>query len=171
MSLAARTREALREQPFLLDALRAGVVNYTALARHLDVGDPEAVAAALRRFAEDLDARPASGKGRVRMKRGIENIDTVTNGEANSETETGTGTHEKELLRVQGQRFGLDGGSLTAILAAGEPDPIALARALARCNVQDIDVRAAGIADALVVVVDQRDGPDALRAIEGVFDQ
>lgn len=169
MSLAGRTREALREQPFLLDALRAGVVNYTALARHLDVGDPEAVAAALRRFAEDLDARPDPGRARVRMRRGVEHVDTATSSEATTETETAT--QEDDLLRVQGQRFGLGGGSLTAILATGEPDPIALARVLARCDVHEIEVRAAGIAEALIVVVDQRDGPEALRAIEGVFDQ
>jgi len=32
MSLAADTREAVRERPTLYDALRAGVVNYTAAA-------------------------------------------------------------------------------------------------------------------------------------------
>ena len=35
MSLAAETREAVRTHPFLLDALRAGVVNYNAAAAWL----------------------------------------------------------------------------------------------------------------------------------------
>ena len=55
MSLASETRDAVRARPFLYDALRAGVVNYTAAARELDVdGEVDAVATALRRFAEEL---------------------------------------------------------------------------------------------------------------------
>jgi len=34
-SLAARTRDAVRDEPFLFDALRAGVLNYSAAARYL----------------------------------------------------------------------------------------------------------------------------------------
>jgi len=45
MSVAERTRAAVREEPFLHDALRAGVVNYRAAARYLDVGDEDAVRA------------------------------------------------------------------------------------------------------------------------------
>ena len=54
MTVAAETRRAVRASPFLRDALRAGCVNYTAAARFLDVGDEDAVVAALRRYAEDL---------------------------------------------------------------------------------------------------------------------
>jgi|APHM01.1.fsa_nt_gi hypothetical protein len=55
MSLAAETREAVRERPVLYDALRAGIVNYTAAAERLALnGDREAIATALRRFAESL---------------------------------------------------------------------------------------------------------------------
>ena len=50
MTVAAETREAVRDHPFLETALRAGVVNYTAAARFLDVGEEEAVAAALRQI-------------------------------------------------------------------------------------------------------------------------
>ena len=47
-SLAARTREAVRNEPFLHDALRAGVLNYTAVARYLEVdGEHDAIATAL----------------------------------------------------------------------------------------------------------------------------
>jgi len=55
MTVAADARAAVREHPFLETALRAGVVNYTAAARFLDVGAEEAVAAALRRYAAELD--------------------------------------------------------------------------------------------------------------------
>ncbi|PSP45784.1 hypothetical protein BRC63_00815 [Halobacteriales archaeon QH_10_70_21] len=55
MTVAADAREAVRDHPFLETALRAGVLNYTAAARFLDVGDEEAVAAALRRYADELD--------------------------------------------------------------------------------------------------------------------
>jgi hypothetical protein len=56
MNVAERTREAVRRRPFLHDALAAGVVNYAAAAEFLDVdrGD-DAVTAALRRYADDLD--------------------------------------------------------------------------------------------------------------------
>jgi hypothetical protein len=55
MSLASETRDAVRARPFLHDALAAGVVNYAAAARALDIGgDVDAITAALRRFAEEL---------------------------------------------------------------------------------------------------------------------
>ncbi|ESS09750.1 MAG: hypothetical protein A07HN63_00557 [uncultured archaeon A07HN63] len=74
MSLAAETREAVRERPALYDALRAGVVNYTAAAETLAIdGDREAIATALRRFAESLDAPDASDRSlTVRMDRRID---------------------------------------------------------------------------------------------------
>ena len=61
MSLASDTRDAVRRRSFLHAALAAGVVNYTAAARYLDVGEEEAVVAALRRYAEELTAeQPAA---------------------------------------------------------------------------------------------------------------
>ena len=79
MSLAEDTREAVRRRPFLLAALRAGVVNYTAAARSLAdevKGDPESIATALRRFAGSLpewetDARNA----RVSMQSGLGTVE------------------------------------------------------------------------------------------------
>ena len=48
MSLAAETRAAVRARPWLLEALRAGVVNYAAAAESLDVdGDTDSIATAL----------------------------------------------------------------------------------------------------------------------------
>jgi hypothetical protein len=44
VTLAAEAREAVRRRPFLYDALGAGVVNYSAAARLLDVdGETDAV--------------------------------------------------------------------------------------------------------------------------------
>lgn len=73
MSLAAETREAVRQRPFLLDALRAGVVNYTAAAEFLGLdGDAESIATALRRYAADLPAHATDARDtRVTMQSGV----------------------------------------------------------------------------------------------------
>lgn len=73
MSLAAEAREAVREHPFLLSALRAGVVNHRAAAEFLELdGDPDAVATALRRFAETLpEYETESRDARVTMHSGV----------------------------------------------------------------------------------------------------
>jgi len=153
MSLAADTRRAVRANPFLRDALRAGVVNYAAAARYLDVGDQEAVVAALRRFEDDLADYEAPAVGaRVTMERGLAR----------------TGDPEDALLRVGDVSLGPDGGDLTAVSASGDGvDARALGLVLRRLDSEGVAVAAAGAADgvALVVVLD-RDGPDALRCVE-----
>jgi len=152
MSLAAATRDAVRERPFLYDALRAGVVNYTAAARALDVeGDTDAVATALRRFAEELPADPAhESEARVSMRSGLGRAD------------------DAEALVTVGDTHVGDGGSLTGIVASGEVSPAALAEVLGRLRAADIAVEVAGVGDeTLVVVVQRRAGPDALRVVEG----
>jgi hypothetical protein len=57
-SVARRVREAIQMRPSLLDALKMGIVNYSALARMLQEeigeGSTEAVKAAVIRIAEDL---------------------------------------------------------------------------------------------------------------------
>jgi len=153
MSLAERTREAVRERPFLRDALRAGVVNYTAAARFLDLdGDAEAVAAALRRYAEDFpdydtDDRSAS----VSMESGLGPADSA----------------DDALLVVGGTAFAAGGGSLTGLLATGDADAAALAHALGCLRAEGIPVEAAGVGgESLLVVVARRAGPDALRIVE-----
>lgn len=156
MSLAERTREAARDHPFLVDALRAGVANYSAAARFLGVdGDPDAVGTALRRFADDLpDRDPAKRDVRVRMRRGI---GTVAEGESGDEP----------LLAVAGSAFGESGDGGTAVLATGTVDLHAARAALDALAVADVPVEAAAFdSDALVVVVDARAGADALRAVE-----
>ncbi|WP_324662830.1 DUF7523 family protein [Haloarcula sediminis] len=153
MSLAAATRDAVRERPFLYDALRAGVVNYTAAARTLDVeGDTDAVATALRRFAEELPDDPVhESEARVSMRSGLGRVE---DGDA--------------LLSVGATRFGEGTGSLTGIVASGDLEPAALGDVLGRLRAVDVAVAAAGVGDeTLVVVVERRDGPDALRVVEG----
>jgi len=57
-SVAQRVRDAIQVRPSLLDALKLGIVNYSALARLLQLeigeGSIEAVKAAVIRVAEDL---------------------------------------------------------------------------------------------------------------------
>jgi hypothetical protein len=153
MSLAAATREAVRERPFLYDALRAGVVNYTAAARTLDVeGDTDAVATALRRFADELgDESVHENEARVSMHSGLGRVD---DGDA--------------VLSVGDTRLSERAGSLTDIVASGDVSPAALGDVLGRLRAADIAAEAAGVGDeTLVVVVERRDGPDALRVVEG----
>ena len=153
MSLAAATREAVRERPFLFDALRAGVVNYTAAARRLDVeGDTDAVATALRRFAEELSDGPANeSRASVSMRSGLGRVEDA-----------------EGVLVVGDTRLADGAGSLTGIVASGDLSAAALGDVLGRLRAADIDVEAAGVGDeTLVVVVSRRDGPDALRVIEG----
>lgn len=152
MSLAAETRAAVRARPFLLEGLRAGVVNYAAAARALDVAeDTEAVATALRRFAERLPGREVSARRvRVTMHGGL-----------------GTGADEP-LLSVGDVSVGeAEDGSLTGVLATGSVDPAGLAHVLGVLAANSVDPAAAGVAgDALLVVVDRRDGPAAVRCVE-----
>lgn len=151
MSLAAETRDAVRDRPFLLEALRAGVVNYAAAARTLDLdAEEDAVATALRRFADDLSPPERVGRSaRVTMQSGL-----------------GPATDDP-VLAVGGHGFSPDRGSLTGVLATGAVDANALGDALARCRARDVPVTAAGVADdALCVIVARRDGAAAVRLVE-----
>jgi hypothetical protein len=159
MSLAADTREAVRERPVLYDALRAGIVNYTAAADRLALdGDREAIATALRRFAESLEDADASDRSlTVRMDRGIDPESTeslpVLDGDAVSDAVDAASA------------------SLTAIRATGDADAALLATVLDRLRIAEIDVLAAGVAaDSLAVAVPQRSGATALQLVEGVAD-
>ncbi|SEN92769.1 hypothetical protein SAMN05216388_100675 [Halorientalis persicus] len=174
MSLASRTREAVRSHPFLYDGLRAGVVNYTAAARFLDLGaddqdtvgqesdEPsvadapeEAVVAALRRYAEDLPEYESDGtSARVSMESGL-----------------GDGDPADALLTVGDTALVPGGGQLTGILATGDVDATALAHVLTHLRAEDVAVTAAGVGgDALLVVVERRAGADAVRAVEAALE-
>ena len=153
MTLAAATRDAVDDHPFLRRALRAGVVNHAAAARFLGVdGDQEAVSAAVRRYGEDLaDYDTDDRDAPVSMKSGV-------------------GPAEEGLLSVSGQAYAPGEGSLTALVATGDVDTRALAAALERLHAADIEPDAAGVSDdSLVVVVERRDGANALRIVENAL--
>ncbi|PSQ60296.1 hypothetical protein BRD18_01415 [Halobacteriales archaeon SW_7_71_33] len=164
MTIAARTREAVRACPALWTALAADAVNYTAAARLIaadvdaDDDDHEAVVAALRRYADELRVERVSTDASVRMVSGVGLVDR-------SETET-------SLLTV-GERAVVDGaGTHTALVIEGEDlDGRALGTVLARLDAEGIAADAAGLADErAVVAVDRRDGADAVRAVEDALD-
>ncbi|QLK26040.1 hypothetical protein HYG81_18495 [Natrinema zhouii] len=168
MSLAAETRRAVNRHPFLRTALRAGVVNYTAAARYLDVdGETDAIATALRRYAEELPAYETESRdARVRMESGIGALE-------GGGDERGSSTDGNDaLVTVGGTAFGPSGGDRTAIVATGDVDTAALAAVLARLSLEDISPTAAAVADGtLVVVVARLEGANALRAVEAALDR
>jgi hypothetical protein len=155
MSLAAETRRAVRNDPFLYEGLRAGVLNYSAAARYLDVGDTEAVVAALRRYAEELPEYEA------------------TDADVRVTMESGVGPADGDPLLVVGDtELASGGGDWTAVVASGEVSPGLLRDALGRLDAEDITVEAAAVSESsLVVVVGRRDGADAVRAVEGVAER
>lgn len=155
MSVAERTRRAVRDDPSLYDALRAGVLNYSAAARSLDVeGDEESIATALRRFADELDAPERFDRRvSVRLHRGIALDDGSLDGAG-----------------IGGVALDEDGDA-AAIEATGDVDALALEAVLGRLRTRDVRVRAAGVADeSLVVAVPSRSGAEALRVVEGALE-
>jgi hypothetical protein len=174
-SVAESTREAARARPFLVAALRAGVVNYAAAAAVLDVdGDGDSVAAALRRFAADLPPYEAGERStRVRMRSGVglRGAGAEATGDGDGSGAAVGGDEDGDpLLSVAGTDLVDGAGSLTAVLATGEVDAAALAATLGRLRTADVAVEAAGVAgDALLVVVGRRDGARAVRVVEGAL--
>jgi len=152
MSLAADTREAVRAHPFVYEGLRAGILNYSAAARYLDVGDTDTVVAALRRYAEELPEPADDDRDlRVTMHSGVGPVEKP----------------DEALLVVSDTALAADGGDATAVVATGDVDPDLLGTVLGQCSAADVTVDAAGVgADALVLVVGRRDGPDAVRLLE-----
>lgn len=155
MTVAADTRAAVRAHPFVHTALRAGVLNYTAAAEFLGVGDTDAVAAALRRYAEELDPyEPIDRRVSVSMRSGV------------ARTEAGEG-----ILSVGGDAFAAEGGDLTAIVGAGDVGPADLESVLGRLRTAEVDaVAAAGTEGHVAVVVERRAGPDAVRLVEDALE-
>lgn len=160
MTLAADTRNAVRRNPFVFEALRAGVLNYTAAARFLDVGDLDPVAAALRRYAEELPNHESDSRdARVTMQSGLGAVEMDEGDETSRESDA--------LLTIGSRALVPDAGSLAGVLATGAVDARALAHVLDRLAIEKVDVAAAGIAgDGLLVVVGRRAGPDAVRIVE-----
>lgn len=151
-SLAAETRTAVDAHPFIRDGLRAGVVNFAAAARFLDVdGGEEAVATALRRYAEELPAvESRDADVRVTMQSGI-----------------GPGDGDETLLQIGSNDFAAGSGSDTAIQAVGDVDVGLFGTVVDRLAGDGVDVIGAGYAaDALVLVVERRDAAAALTVVE-----
>jgi hypothetical protein len=147
-SIAARTRRAVDRSPFLREALRAGVLNYTAAARRLDVeAAPDAVASALRRYEAELPPREAAhGTVRVRMD----------------------GDPAAPILSVAGEDGAVEGQ--TALLLSGALDAGAFGRAVAALQAASLSVSGAGyVADQGVILVPDADGSAALRVVESVL--
>jgi len=166
MSIAETTREAVRRRPFLLDALRAGVLNYSAAAAYLDVdGDDDAVATALRRFREELPAFDTGERdARVRMQSGVGLREAGARG--------GDGDDDATPLLAVGGTVVTDGGSLSAVLATGDVDTAALTSVCSRLAAEGVDAHAAAVAgESLVVVVDRRDGAATVRAVESALER
>lgn len=180
MTVAKRTREAVRARPFLQDALAAGVVNYAAAAESLDVdAGSEAIAAALRRYESELahDASGSTGEpsgsvqgsespqaspasARVRLQRGLERV------------ELGGGDADDPLVAVGGTGYRVDAGELAAVTARGDAiGATDLERVLGRLRTAEIGVEVAAVGSStLVVVVPGRVSADALRLTESVFE-
>lgn len=198
MSLAADTREAVRERPVLYDALRAGIVNYTAAADTLDVeGDADAIATALRRFARSLSTE-ADGRADGDAADDVDSdVTDPTDSDADSDGATPTVRMRSGLDRVdvddlvvavggRGLRVADSGGDsdsalassvsrstrLTAIDARGPVGPAQLSTVLQRLRIADVPVQAAGVDErAMVVVVPQRTGVSALRIVESTLER
>ena len=161
MSVAERTRDVAREHPFLVAALRAGIVNHSAAAEFLDVdGETDAVATALRRFAESLPAYATEARTTVvTMHSGVGVVDDPSEVDAVDAAES--------TLLVGGTAVVADAGDRTAVVASGEVDSAALRAVLARLAVAAVDVVAAGVgSESLVVVVERRAGAKAVRLVE-----
>ena len=157
LSLAERTREAARDHPFLVDALRADVVNYSAAARFLDVdGEEEAVATALRRYADELPPFERTERAaRVTMQRRV-GIVEAPNPDA--------------LLRL-GDVGVAPEGEFAAIAADGDVSADDLGAVCRRLATAQIAVEAVAAVDGrITVVVDSDAAIDALRVVESVVE-
>jgi hypothetical protein len=157
MSLAADAREAVRARPYLHRALRTGVVNYRAAADELGLdGDPDAVATALRRFADELDPPTTRrAEATVRMQSGVDL--------AGPDAAVDPG----DVVVAAGDQRVVRGGDLTAVRVTGDVDAAACSNVVDRLRLASVVVDAAAIAgDELVVVVPRRQGATALRVVE-----
>lgn len=171
MSVAAATREAVRDRPALYDALRAGVVNYTAAADALPVeGDREAIATALRRFADELAAEePAPQSDRSITVRLHSDLSPTDRPEALLAVD-GCGVSSSEAVSTADTN-GIDTDGQTALRVTGGVDARLLSGTLDRLRIAEIPVAATGLAaETMVVVVPRRKGPTALQLIESVAD-
>jgi hypothetical protein len=160
MSLSERARDRAREHPFVLAGLRSGILNYRATAEFLDLdGDPDAVATALRRFAETLpEYTTESRDAHVTIHGGV--------GVVSADDVADATPH----LRIGNRAVCPDAGDRTAVVATGDVDAAALWAVLGRLRTAEVDVVAAGVDEqTLVVVVERRAGATAVRLVEAAL--
>ncbi len=152
MTIAEDTRVALRRHPFLREALQTGVINYTAAARFLDVGEVEAVAAALRRLSAELPpGEPTSRDVRIRIIRDIGQV----------------GTTEDALLQIGEDLLGPADAGETALQVEGTLDAGYVGAVCTRMGAERLSIAAAGWTDdRLILVVERTDVADAIRILE-----
>lgn len=156
MSLAEETRTAVHRRPYLLTALREGIVNYAAAARTLGLSeDTEAVATALRRYAEQLPpATTESRHTRVSMRTNLDDL------------------QEADLLNLTTQTNTLQHDAHTGVIVEGDVDAIVLEQSLAILHANQIKISAAGVAgDQMVLILDRQDAAHAIRLVEEVLDE
>lgn len=155
MSLAEETRSAVHHRPYLLTALRAGIVNYAAAARTLGISeDTEAVATALRRYADELPpATTESRQARVSIESNIESL------------------HQSGLVSTTIQDHFTDKESQTAVLVEGDIDAATLEHALALLRTNKITVTAASVTpEHMVIIVNRLDASHVIRLVEEALD-
>jgi len=149
-----------RARPFVLDALRAGVLNHSAAAAWLADeagldGDPDAIATALRRFREELSDYATADRAASVSMRSRWGSSTAT--ASKTPTPSSASVAQRSSRRVVTPRFSQLGRST---LRRSRRSSAGFAAA-------DVAVEAAGVAgETLVVVVGRRDGAIAVRIAE-----
>lgn len=153
MSTAEEARAGARSHPFLLEALRAGVLNYSAAARFLGLDDESAGAVALRRLADELPPfERAAVADRIRVERGMGRVE-----------DPGTA-----MLTVGETHIGRQAGDLTAVIAEGPFNARPAATSVGRLAAAGVHPVAAGwVEDRLIVVVKRAAVARAIRCLEG----
>ncbi|MFB6153283.1 MAG: hypothetical protein ABEJ27_03430 [Halodesulfurarchaeum sp.] len=156
-SLAAETRSAIDARPYLKEALRAGVLNVAAAARYLDLeGEHEAVATALRRYAEELESRePRERAFTVRMERRVTDVNALLS----------VGGEGQPL--VQADPDGARTTAPTALVVTGDVDARLVGTVLTRLAETELTLIGAGMAEERAVfLVPNGSGSTALRIVE-----
>lgn len=151
MSLASRTRETIQNFPCIHEALRVGVINYSAAARFLPVaGDTEAIASALRRYENHLS------------------------GPANQSRDISISMHSSYPSEQAGLTeetpYDTDTETVTWLCVSGDISPTVVGSLLLGCKSHDIRVNAVSANEGhAVICVPRSSGTSALRCIESVL--
>lgn len=150
MTVAEETRTKLEAHHFLYLGLRAGVLNYSAVARFLESEDIETAAAALRRYSESVDSFSTDTiDSTIRMHSGVS-----------------PGSSEP-VVTIGRTEYGGSGGEFTALVSNSQIGSGPLGAILQRLDIVGISVEAVSSdSEGFAVVVPRTDGPAALRCIE-----